>query len=95
MTSAFTPAPRFVHDLYAIVPAAIDVAPIATKGHALRSATGRNPRQRFPPVRAVFGAVSFATGCHGLRPLGSINAPISWPGCGLTWGCGNPARALR
>jgi hypothetical protein len=38
-------------------------------------ATGRNPWQRFWLVRAVFGAIPFATGCHRLRPLCSINAP--------------------
>jgi hypothetical protein len=47
--------------------------------HALRSATGRNRRQRFWLVRAVFGARAFATGCHWLRPLGSINAPSPSP----------------
>src|SRR5215218_10493341 len=40
-------------------------------------AIGRNPRQRFWLVFAVFGACSFATGCHWLPPLGSINAPYS------------------
>jgi hypothetical protein len=43
--------------------------------HAPRSATGRNPWQRFWLVRAVFGAIPFATGCHRLRPLCSINVP--------------------
>ena len=43
--------------------------------HALRSATGRNPRQRFWLVSAVCRTFSVATGCHRLRPLGSINAP--------------------
>jgi leucine-zipper of insertion element IS481 len=38
-------------------------------------ATGRNRWQRFWLVRAVFGAIPFATGCHRLRPLCSINAP--------------------
>ena len=47
--------------------------------HALRPATGRNQRQRFWHVGAVFGARAFATGCHWLRPLGSINAPSSSP----------------
>jgi hypothetical protein len=40
-------------------------------------ATGRNPRQRFSPVYAVFAAVPFATRCDQLRPLGSIKAPSS------------------
>jgi hypothetical protein len=31
--------------------------------------------QRFWLASAVFGACAFATGCHWLRPLGSINAP--------------------
>src|SRR5215207_1061411 len=44
--------------------------------HALRPATGRNRWQRFWLVRAVFGSRAFATGCHWLRPLGSINAPF-------------------
>jgi hypothetical protein len=40
--------------------------------HALR-----NGCRGLPPVpnRAVFAALRFATGCHWLRPLGSINAP--------------------
>jgi hypothetical protein len=41
------------------------------------TATGRNPRQRFWPIGAVFAAVQFASGCHRLRPLGSIDAPSS------------------
>jgi hypothetical protein len=45
--------------------------------HALRTATGRNPRQRFRLVSALFRLGAFATGCHWLRPLGSINAPSS------------------
>jgi hypothetical protein len=45
--------------------------------HGASVATGRNPRQRFSPVCAVFAAVPFATGCHQLRPLGSIKAPSS------------------
>src|SRR5919198_2147551 len=43
--------------------------------HALRSATSGNPQQRFWLVRAVFAGLPFATGCHGLRPLCSTNAP--------------------
>jgi hypothetical protein len=39
-------------------------------------ATGRNPRQRFSPVSAVFGAAPFASGCHRLQPRGSIKAPF-------------------
>jgi hypothetical protein len=42
---------------------------------------GRNRWQRFWLVRAVFGAFPFAIGRHWLRPLGSINAPSSWPEC--------------
>src|SRR5713226_6903935 len=45
--------------------------------HALRSATGRNRWQRFWLVGAVFGAFPFATGCHWLRPLGSIKMTCS------------------
>ena len=45
--------------------------------HALRTATGRNPRQRFWLVSALFRLGAFATGCHWLRPLGSIIAPSS------------------
>src|SRR5262245_22368495 len=40
-----------------------------------RLTTGRNQRQRFSLVSAVSGAVRFATGCHRLRPRGSIKAP--------------------
>jgi hypothetical protein len=47
--------------------------------HALRSATGRNRWQRFWLIRAVSEARAFATGCHWLRPLGSMNAPSSSP----------------
>jgi hypothetical protein len=43
----------------------------------ISAATGRNPRQRFSPISAVFGAAPFATTCHRLRPLGSINAPYA------------------
>jgi hypothetical protein len=43
--------------------------------HGLRSATGRNPRQRFWLDFAVVGVAPFATRCYWLRPLGSINAP--------------------
>ena len=49
------------------------------------AATGRNPRQRFSPIWAVFAAAPFASGCHRLRPLGSINAPSvidAGPVCG-------------
>src|ERR671934_1082897 len=42
--------------------------------HALRSATGRNRRQRFGRDFAVFAAARFATACHGLQPRGSIKA---------------------
>jgi len=38
-------------------------------------ATGRNWWQRFWLVSPVFAACPFATGCHWLRPLCSINAP--------------------
>src|SRR5687768_17336753 len=47
--------------------------------HQGSAATGRNPRQRFWLVSAVFGVFRFATGCQWLRPLGSINAPYRWP----------------
>jgi putative transposase len=40
--------------------------------HGLVSATGRNPRERFLPVLAVFGLFGFATACHRLQPPGSI-----------------------
>jgi hypothetical protein len=40
--------------------------------HQGSAATGRNPWQRFWLVLGVFGACSFATGCHWLRPLRSI-----------------------
>ena len=39
------------------------------------AATGRNRRQRFSLVSTVFGCGRFATGCHRLRPRGSITAP--------------------
>jgi hypothetical protein len=29
----------------------------------------------FPPILSRFAADAFATGCHRLRPLGSIKAP--------------------
>jgi hypothetical protein len=45
--------------------------------HALLSATGRKPRQRFWRVSAVFERMRFATGCHRLQPRGSIKAPSS------------------
>jgi hypothetical protein len=45
--------------------------PLLTRSHR---------RQGFSPVWAVFAADSFATGCRGLRPLGSINAPSSAAG---------------
>jgi hypothetical protein len=45
--------------------------------HAPPTATGRNRRQRFWLVEGVFRAFAFATGCHRLRPLCSINAPSS------------------
>jgi hypothetical protein len=47
--------------------------------HGTSQATGRNPRQRFALVRAVFAAVPFATHCDQLRPLGSIKAHPSLP----------------
>src|SRR5918994_5231060 len=43
--------------------------------HGASTATGRNRRQRFPACLSRFAAAAFATGCHPLRPLGSINAP--------------------
>ena len=45
--------------------------------HADPAATRRSPRQRFWLVSAVMEAAGFATGCHGLRPRGSIKAPSS------------------
>jgi hypothetical protein len=45
--------------------------------HAPRSATSGNPRQGFWLVGAVSAAIPFATGCHRLRPLCSINAPYA------------------
>jgi integrase len=44
--------------------------------HGASAATGRNPRQRFSLVGAVFGGVPFATGCRRLRPLGSNKGSI-------------------
>jgi hypothetical protein len=54
--------------------------------HADPAATGRNRWQRFWRDSAVFGAVLFATDCHWLRPLGSINAP-SLVACGDDTAC--------
>ena len=45
--------------------------------HQGPAATGRNRWQRFWLDSAVSGVFRFATGCHWLRPLGSINAPYS------------------
>jgi hypothetical protein len=45
--------------------------------HIAVSATGRNPRQRFWLVSALFSLGAFATVCRWLRPLGSTNAPSS------------------
>jgi len=47
--------------------------------HVFLAATGRNRRQRFAPFWALWAALPFATDCHQLRPLGSINAPSLWP----------------
>ena len=44
--------------------------------HQSSSATGRNPRQRFPLALASLGGGRFATDCHGLQPRGSIKAPF-------------------
>src|SRR5918995_1408556 len=44
--------------------------------HADPVATGRNRRQWFSLVRAVFRADPFAAGCHRLRPLCSLSAPF-------------------
>src|SRR5439155_6202630 len=41
----------------------------------ISQATGRNRRQRFSLVSAVFGAGRFAADCHRLQPRGSIKAP--------------------
>jgi hypothetical protein len=49
--------------------------------HVLLAATGRNPRQRFSLVFAVFGAVAFAAVCHRLQPRGSIKAPSAAGEC--------------
>jgi len=43
--------------------------------HALRSASGRNPQQRFSLVLAAFVPTRFAVGCYRLQPRGSIKAP--------------------
>jgi hypothetical protein len=43
--------------------------------HALRSGCGGLPPVADRPISAGFGPAPFATGCHRLRPLGSINAP--------------------
>jgi hypothetical protein len=43
--------------------------------HAIQAATGRNPRQRFWLVSALFAPQRFATGCHWLQPPGCIRAP--------------------
>jgi hypothetical protein len=40
-----------------------------------RVPTGRSPRQRFSRISAAVDVTAFATGCHWLRPLCSINAP--------------------
>jgi hypothetical protein len=50
--------------------------------HGTPHATGRNPRQRISHVCAVLGVLPFASGCHPLRPLGSIKAPSSVVCCG-------------
>jgi hypothetical protein len=41
------------------------------------AAASRNQRQRFSPGFARSFAVAFATDCHRLRPLGSIEAPYA------------------
>ena len=46
----------------------------------------RNPRQRFCLISAVFGVALFATRCHRLRPLCSINAPSRVVGAGYAEG---------
>src|SRR5439155_5860086 len=43
--------------------------------HALRDGCRGLPSVAVRPFSAVFERVPFATGCHRLRPLGSINAP--------------------
>jgi len=43
--------------------------------HAVRIATGCNPRQRFGLVLAVSRLSRFAVDCHRLQPRGSIKAP--------------------
>ncbi|HEY4347327.1 MAG TPA: hypothetical protein VGM80_07030, partial [Gaiellaceae bacterium] len=43
--------------------------------HVLRSATRRNPPQRFRLVSAALAVYRFATDCHRLHPRGSIRAP--------------------
>jgi hypothetical protein len=65
--------------------------------HGISAASGRNPRQRFSPISAVLAAVPIATGCHRLRPQGSIKAPSSEsrePGAGLG-AVSRKSRALR
>jgi hypothetical protein len=49
--------------------------------HADPAATGRNLRQRFLPDSGPSATGPFATGCHWLRPLGSMNAPSSGDAC--------------
>src|SRR5438309_8190962 len=44
--------------------------------HVLRSATGRNPGQRFWLVFAASARIRFAADCHGLQPRGSTKAPF-------------------
>ena len=43
--------------------------------HAVPQATGRNSWQGSWLVSAVLGPFAFASGCHRLRPLCSMNAP--------------------
>ncbi len=52
--------------------------------HGLRSAAGRNRWQRFWLVSPASAPVRFATGCHRLRPRGSIKAPFFVAATGYT-----------
>jgi len=45
------------------------------------AASGRNPRQRFSPIWADFGAAAFASACHRLHPLGA-RRPLLGTGLG-------------
>ena len=55
----------------------LDVDPLLTmRSNRQPVATGSNGLGLILPFPRVF---RFATSCHWLRPLGSINAPYPWP----------------